>query len=64
MQTFYLVRAVGDFLVQILPKAPNLAQMLPIPYFFYFWWAPRSTPPGTILLAKSNMAATGVKNQL
>jgi hypothetical protein len=31
-----LVRAVRDFLVQILPKAPNLAQMLSIPYYFDF----------------------------
>jgi hypothetical protein len=48
-----------DCLVQILPKGPNLAQMLSIPYFFDFLWAPRSTPPGTVLLPKSNMAATG-----
>ena len=45
-----LVKDVRDFLVQILPKAPNLAHMLPIPYFFDF----RRAPPGAAILAKSN----------
>ena len=33
-------------LAQILPKAPNLARMSPIPYFFDFWRVPRRAPSG------------------
>ena len=54
----HIVRAVRDFLVHILPKAPNLDQMSPIPYLFDFWRAPRKAPPGAAILGKSNMAAT------
>ena len=54
-------RGCYGFLVQILPKAPNLAHILPKPYFFDFWWAPRRTTPGAAILAKSNMATTRVE---
>ena len=54
-------RAVRDFFVQILPKAPNLAHMLPKPYFLDFWSAPRRTTSGAAILAKSNMATTRVE---
>ena len=52
-----VVGALRDNLVQIVPKAPNLAQVLPMPYYFDFRRLPRRAIDGAAILAKSNMAA-------
>ena len=58
-----LIGALRDNLVQIVPKAPNLAQVLPMPYCFDFRRLPRQATDGAAILAKSNMAAIGGKDE-
>ena len=48
---------VGDILVQILLKTPNLAQRSSMSYCLDFWWVPRSAPDGAAILAKYKMVA-------
>ena len=51
-----IVRALRDILVQFLPKAPNLAEMLFKPYLIKSGWMPSWISHGMAVFAKSNMA--------
>lgn len=54
---------IGAVWSRFFLKAPNLAQISLILYYFDFWWAPRLSPHGAAILAKSNMAATQISRQ-
>ena len=47
-----VVEELREYVVQILAKAPNLAEMLSMPYLLNLCRAPRQMTPGDDILAK------------